>query len=140
MSITQITFKIQCCFKTLFPNYSQDNFSITTKAGYIMHKQGSCSHAKNWNLLWSLKPYIFKNDTQMWKLHRKLNFPNFFRLAAIHTWAPAFNSATIKIRLAQRPQAPSEGLYFYFSPSPTKMTSLYERNMLELDMKRQMNF
>ena len=31
-----------------------------------------------------------KNDTQMWKLHRKLNFPNIFRLAAIYTWAPAF--------------------------------------------------
>ena len=26
----------------------------------------------------------------MWKLHRKLNFPNIFRLAAIYTWAPAF--------------------------------------------------
>ena len=38
----------------------------------------------------SLKPYIFKNDTQMWKLHRKLNFFNIFRLAAIYTWAPAF--------------------------------------------------
>ena len=33
--------------------------------------------------------YIFKNDSQMWKLHRKLNFPNIFRLAAIYTWAPA---------------------------------------------------
>ena len=27
----------------------------------------------------------------MWKLHRKLNFPNIFRLAAIYAWAPAFN-------------------------------------------------
>ena len=27
----------------------------------------------------------------MWKLHRKLNFPNIFRLAAIYTPAPAFN-------------------------------------------------
>ena len=27
----------------------------------------------------------------MWKLHRKLNFPNIFRLAAIYTWTPAFN-------------------------------------------------
>ena len=26
----------------------------------------------------------------MWKLHRKLNFPNILRLAAIYTWAPAF--------------------------------------------------
>ena len=26
----------------------------------------------------------------MWKLHRKLNFHNIFRLAAIYTWAPAF--------------------------------------------------
>ena len=26
----------------------------------------------------------------MWKLHRKLNFPNIFWLAAIYTWAPAF--------------------------------------------------
>ena len=25
----------------------------------------------------------------MWKLHRKLNFPNIFWLAAIYTWAPA---------------------------------------------------
>ena len=55
-----------------------------------MHKQCSCSHAKNENLLKSLKPYIFKNDTQMWKLHRKLNFPNIFQLAAIYTWALAF--------------------------------------------------
>lgn len=50
-----------------------------------------------------------------------------------------FHSATIKIPLAQRPHAPSEGQYF-FSPSPTKMTSLYKRNMLELDIKQQMNF
>ena len=28
----------------------------------------------------------------MWKQHRKLNFPNIFRLAAIYTWAPAFKS------------------------------------------------
>ena len=28
----------------------------------------------------------------MWKLHRKLNFPNFFRLAAIYTWTPAFKA------------------------------------------------
>ena len=55
-----------------------------------MHKQCSCSHAKNENLLKSLKPYIFKNDAQMWELHRKLNFPNIFRLAAIYTPAPAF--------------------------------------------------
>ena len=26
----------------------------------------------------------------MWKLYRKLNFPNIFLLAAIYTWAPAF--------------------------------------------------
>ena len=26
----------------------------------------------------------------MWKLHRKLKFPNIFLLAAIYTWAPAF--------------------------------------------------
>ena len=31
----------------------------------------------------------------MWKLHRKLNFPKIFRLAAIHTWAPAFNTIAI---------------------------------------------
>ena len=55
-----------------------------------MHKQGSCSHAKNKFLLQSLKPYIFKNDSQMWKLHRKLSFPNIFLLAAIYTWAPVF--------------------------------------------------
>ena len=28
---------------------------------------------------------------KMWELHRKLNFLNFFRLAAIYTWAPAFS-------------------------------------------------
>ena len=46
----------------------------------------------NQNLLWSLKPCLFKNDTQMWKLHRKLNFPNIFWLPAIYiyTWTPAF--------------------------------------------------
>ena len=51
MSITQIKFKIQCSFRTSFPNYSQDNFSKTTKGGHNMHKQVSCSHAKNLNLL-----------------------------------------------------------------------------------------
>ena len=90
MSITRIKFKIQCSSRTLFLNYSQDNFSKTTKDWHIMHKQCSCSHAKNDNLLKSVKPYIFKIDSQMWKLHRKLNFPNIFRLAAIYTWAPAF--------------------------------------------------
>ena len=47
MSITQIKFKVQCSFRTSFPNYSQDNFSKTTKAEHIIHKQVSCSHAKN---------------------------------------------------------------------------------------------
>ena len=32
----------------------------------------------------------------MWKLHRKLNFPNIFRLAAIYTWAPAFKSFCVQ--------------------------------------------
>ena len=31
----------------------------------------------------------------MWKLHRKLNFPNIFRLAAIYTWAPAFKHSDL---------------------------------------------
>ena len=31
----------------------------------------------------------------MWKLHRKLNFPNIFRLAAIYTWAPAFKDVSV---------------------------------------------
>ena len=61
MSITQITFKIQCSFRTSFPNYSQDNFSKTPKAGHIMHKQVSCSHAKNRNSLQSLKPYTVES-------------------------------------------------------------------------------
>ena len=78
MSITRIKFKIQCSFRTSFLNYSQDNFSKTTKDWHIMHKHCSCSHAKNENLLKSLKPYIFKNDAQMWKLLRKLNFSNIF--------------------------------------------------------------
>ena len=95
-SITQIKFKIQCSFRTSFPNYSQDIFSKTTKAGHIMHKKVSHPHAKNYNLLllWlvSLKPFIFKNDAQMWKLHRKLNFPNIFQFAAIYTWVPAFKN------------------------------------------------
>ena len=47
MSITRIRFKIQCTFRTLFPNYSQDIFSKTTKAGHIIYKQVSCSHANN---------------------------------------------------------------------------------------------
>ena len=47
MSITQIKFEIQCSFRTLFPRYSQDNLPKTTKAGHIMNKQFSCSHAKN---------------------------------------------------------------------------------------------
>ena len=51
MSITQIKFKVQCSFRTSFPNYSQDIFSKTTNAGHIMHKQVSCSLAKNQNLL-----------------------------------------------------------------------------------------
>ena len=56
-----------------------------------MHKKGNCSHAKNKNLFKSLKTYIFKKKyTQMWKLHRKLNFPNFFWLAAVYTCVPAF--------------------------------------------------
>ena len=38
MSITQIKFKIQSSFSTSFPNYCEDNFSKTTKAGHIMHK------------------------------------------------------------------------------------------------------
>ena len=33
----------------------------------------------------------------MWKLHRKLNFPNIFRLAAIYTWAPAFKLLIIEL-------------------------------------------
>ena len=60
-----------------------------------MHKQCSCSHAKNENLLKSVKPYIFKNDAQMWMLHRKLNFPNMFRLVAIYTPAPAFKDNNV---------------------------------------------
>ena len=79
MSNTRIKFKIQCSFRTSFLDYSHDNFfSKTTKDGHIVHKQGSCSHAKNQNLLKSLKPFIFKKDTQIRKLHRKLNFPNIF--------------------------------------------------------------
>ena len=31
----------------------------------------------------------------MWKLHRKLNFPNIFRFAAIYTWATAFKSLDV---------------------------------------------
>ena len=34
----------------------------------------------------------------MWKLHRKLNFSNIFRLAVIYTWAPTFKNTEIKIR------------------------------------------
>ena len=34
----------------------------------------------------------------MWKLHRQLNVPNIFRLAAIYTWAPAFKDKPGKIR------------------------------------------
>ena len=32
-----------------------------------------------------------QNDTQMWKLRRKLIFPNVFGLTAINTWALAFH-------------------------------------------------
>ena len=39
-----------------------------------------------------LKPYIFK----MWKVHRKLNTPNIFRLTAIYTWATAFKILLVR--------------------------------------------
>ena len=58
-----------------------------------MHKQGSCFHdqKKKRNLLWSQKPFIYKNDTQMCKRRRKLNFLHVFGLTAINTWAMAFH-------------------------------------------------
>ena len=47
MFITRFKLKIQCSFRTSLLDYFQDNFSKTTNDGHIMHKQGSCSYAKN---------------------------------------------------------------------------------------------
>ena len=58
MSINQIKFKIQCSFRTSFPNYTQENFSKTTKAGHIMHKQVSGLHAKIRIYYNHKKPYL----------------------------------------------------------------------------------
>ena len=35
----------------------------------------------------------------MWKLHRKLSFPNIFRLDAIYTWAPAFKGEMVFVKI-----------------------------------------
>ena len=55
-------------------------------------------------------------DSQMWKLHGKLKFPSILRLAAIYTWAPAFNIAT----------------YPYFIVGATIFNNpLYQKNMYQ---------
>ena len=56
----------------------------------------------------------------MWKLHRKLTFPNISRLAAIYTWVPTFNTC-YRIALRNR---------YYIIPRKNKTT--WEHTLADL--------
>ena len=58
-----------CLFKTRKTHYAQTKYS--------------CSRVKKLKNYYNHKNHIM----QIWNLHRKLNFPNIFRLAAIYTRA-----------------------------------------------------
>ena len=90
MSITEVKFKILGCFRTSLLKYSINNFFSTLKDEVSISKQCSYFHAKNEIFLSTRKSLFIKYVSQFCKLHRKLNFPNIFRLAAIYTRAPAF--------------------------------------------------
>ena len=55
MSINNKNFVSKLLLRLFFLNHEYE---------HIMHKQGSCSHAKNWNILLSRNPFIIKMDTQ----------------------------------------------------------------------------
>ena len=90
MSITEVKFKILGCFRTSLLKYSINNFFSTLKDEVSISKQCIYFHAKNEIFLSTRKSLFIKYVSQFCKLHRKLNFPNIFRLAAIYTRAPAF--------------------------------------------------
>ena len=54
----------------------------------------------------------------MWKLHRKLNFPNIFRLAAIYIPAPAFKSSHHLINHLQKHWKIYEVFFLVVVPVP----------------------
>ena len=90
MSITEVKFKILGSFRTLLLKYSINNFFSTLKDEVSIYKQCSYFHAKNENFFDYNKIFFYQICFPILKLHRKLNFPTIFRLAAIYIRAPAF--------------------------------------------------
>ena len=97
MSITEVKFKILGCFRTSLLKYSINNFFSTLKDEVSISKQCSYFHAKNEIFLSTRKSLFIKYVSQFCKLHRTLNFPNIFRLAAIYTRTPAFKICILHI-------------------------------------------